>query len=313
MAAGGDPNALVTVLGATGNDLRTTALCQAAGNGRLEAAWLLLEGGADPSLADGDGATPLMLAAGDGQLEMLRLLLARGAAVDAARPHNGETAFHYACNHNQAECAEALARAGCNVGLKTKRGHTGRQIAEGKGHGEVAARLRAVATEQLRAAQAADPAPAPTPAAVVGEEGPVDQLAQAALQGDAAAVARLLAAGADPNASVPGQMPSGEVVQSTALCEAATTGQLEVVRLLLDAGAQPGRAAGDGTTPLMAAAGEGQLEVLRLLLARGVAVDVAHPVLGWTAGLDEGLLSFCLPQFSCLWRIPIRGTHCSAG
>jgi hypothetical protein len=30
------------------------------------------------------------------------------------------------------------------------------------------------------------------------------------------------------------------------------------------------------------------------------------------AGLDEGLLSFCLPQFSFLWRTPIRGTHSSA-
>ena len=31
-----------------------------------------------------------------------------------------------------------------------------------------------------------------------------------------------------------------------------------------------------------------------------------------TLGLAEGLLSFCLPQFSFLWRIPIRGTHSSA-
>ena len=31
------------------------------------------------------------------------------------------------------------------------------------------------------------------------------------------------------------------------------------------------------------------------------------------AGLDEGPLSFCLPQFSLLWRIPIRGTHSGAG
>ena len=42
---------------------------------------------------------------------------------------------------------------------------------------------------------------------------------------------------------------------------------------------------------------KGQPEVLRLLLARGAAVDAAHPRMGWTAGLDEGLLSFCLPQF----------------
>ena len=27
------------------------------------------------------------------------------------------------------------------------------------------------------------------------------------------------------------------------------------------------------------------------------------------AGLDEGLLSFCIPTFSFIWRIPIRGTN----
>jgi hypothetical protein len=62
----------------------------------------------------------------------------------------------------------------------------------------------------------------------------------------------------------------------------------------------------------MMAAGHGQLEVLRLLLARGSAVDVAHLITGATAGLDEGLLSFCRSRFSFLWRIHIRGTHTSA-
>ena len=54
-------------------------------------------------------------------------------------------------------------------------------------------------------------------------------------------VARLLAAGAEPN--------------TTALCAAAFSGHLEVARLLLEAGADPGCADNDGTTPLMDAAG----------------------------------------------------------
>ena len=58
-------------------------------------------------------------------------------------------------------------------------------------------------------------------------------------EGDGAAVARLLAAGADPNALVTGRLPSGEVIYSTALVEAVGVGQLEAARLLLDAGADP--------------------------------------------------------------------------
>ena len=100
---------------------QATALCEAARCGQLEAVRLLLEGGADPSRADGIGATPLMRAAGGGQLEALRLLLARGAPVDAADPQTGCTAFHYACYSNQPAAAEALARAGCDVGLKVRK------------------------------------------------------------------------------------------------------------------------------------------------------------------------------------------------
>ena len=78
---------------------------------------------------------------------MLRLLLARGAAVDAAHPVTGGTAFHLACYHNQPECAEALARAGCDVGLKDKSGFTGREVAEARDSKDAARRLRALARQ----------------------------------------------------------------------------------------------------------------------------------------------------------------------
>jgi ankyrin repeat protein len=149
------------------------------------------------------------------------------------------------------------------------------------------------------------------PEAALSGENLGRQLWDAAEQGDAPAVARLLAAGADPNASVAEREPSGQVVQVTVLGEAALYGRLEVARLLLDAGADLDRADGDGFTPLMTAAGAGQVQALQLLLARGAAVDATFPASGTTAGLDEGLLSFCRPRFSFLWRIPIRGTHSS--
>jgi ankyrin repeat protein len=285
LAAGADPNAWVPGRTASWEMVQSTALCEAAGRGRLEVARLLLEAGADPSRAADTGCTPLFIAASGGQLEVLRLLLVRGAAMDAVHRHDGATAFHSACYDNQPECVEALARAGCDVGLKDIGGLTGREIAEAKGHTAVVERLRAVVSEQLRAAQAAArAAPEPEPAAVVGDGGLAEQLlVAAALEGDGAAVARLLAAGTDPNASVAGQNPSGEVFPSTALVMAATTGRLEEARLLLEAGADPSLAGGDGTTPLMNAAGAGQLDVLRLLLGRGAALEATHPGTGATA------------------------------
>jgi ankyrin repeat protein len=180
----------------------------ATAQGRLEAARLLLDAGADPSRAGGDGVTPLMYAAATGQLEVLQLLLERGAAVDTVVPGNlqflkippwspagdGTSAFHSACWNNHPDCAEELARAGCDVGLKAN-GVTGRELAEQRGHTVVLERLRLLAAAQLRAAQAAGPEPeaAPPSGEALGR-----QLWDAAQTGDGPAVARLLAAGADP-------------------------------------------------------------------------------------------------------------------
>jgi ankyrin repeat protein len=181
LAAGADPNASVAMRTPSGESYQSTALCAAAVNGRLEAAQLLLEAGADPSLAGGSGTTPLMNAAGDGQLEV-------------------------------------LAWAGCDVGLKTVHGETGRELAEAEGHTAVVERLRAMVTKQLRAAQAAArAAKQPEPVAGAGDGGPAQLLLVAALEGDAASVARLLGAGADPNASVHGQREyQGEVADYSA-------------------------------------------------------------------------------------------------
>lgn len=105
----------------SGELAQSTALYEAGMCGQLEVVRLLLDAGADPSLAVSTGSTPLMAAAGNAYLEVLRLLLTRGAAVDAVVPLNSCTAFHCACHYNQPECTEALARAGCDMGLKDDR------------------------------------------------------------------------------------------------------------------------------------------------------------------------------------------------
>jgi hypothetical protein len=147
LAAGADANALAARRMVSGEVIQASALCMATGRGRLEAVGLLLDAGADPSLGSSDGVTPLMLAALNGQLEVLRLLLGRGAALGAVDPRTGWTAFHAACFANYAECAEALARVGCDVGLKDSGGKTGQQLAEAQGSQEVVERLRALARQ----------------------------------------------------------------------------------------------------------------------------------------------------------------------
>ena len=102
------------------------------------------------------------------------------------------------------------------------------------------------------------------------------QLLDAACEGDAAAVARLLAAGTDPNTTRSSRLATGEVIQTTALYGAAGCGRLEAARSLLDGGADPThgtRTGGGGDTPLHPAAAKGHLAMVRLLLARGAAVD----------------------------------------
>jgi ankyrin repeat protein len=230
---------------------------------------------------------------------VLRLLLATGAEFDwhGGRPtgqDTGWTAFHSACDHNQPDCAEALAQAGCDVGLKTNEGETGRQLAQSKGHAVVLERLRLVVVEQMveqmRAVQAGilvpgpEPEPEPTSRATgLRGERLANKLLVAAKDGDGEAVARLLKEGADPNASVTARNSSGQAFQTTALYAVAGYGRLEAARRLLEGGADPSRTNSDGDTPLMAAARGGYLEVLRLLLAKGAAVDAVQPADGWTA------------------------------
>jgi hypothetical protein len=86
-----------------------------------------------------------MTVAGRNHLAVLRLLLARGVAVDMVHPAASFTAFHSACVKDMADCAEALLRAGCDAGIKTKDGKTGLVLAELERNTALVRRLESVA------------------------------------------------------------------------------------------------------------------------------------------------------------------------
>ena len=89
-----------------------TALAWAAGHANdapvadgIETVQLLLDRGADQSLADDRGRTPLMIAAARGHAEIVALLLERGGEL-ARRDRQGKTARDLAAN---AAVAQLLA------------------------------------------------------------------------------------------------------------------------------------------------------------------------------------------------------------
>ena len=95
-----------------------------------------------------------------------------------------------------------------------------------------------------------------------------DPLFEAVQRRDAAAVTRLVANGADVNAS----RPDG----STPLAWASLRDDVEIASALLAAGADPNATDENGETPLLLASARGNLTIARQLLEAGARIDVAR-------------------------------------
>jgi ankyrin repeat protein len=72
----------------------------------------------------------------------VRALLEHGAPVNA-RQEKGWTALHAAAQHGDRAMVELLLKYGANPNAKNDEGHTPDQVANEKGHVEIAERLRA--------------------------------------------------------------------------------------------------------------------------------------------------------------------------
>jgi uncharacterized protein len=103
-------------------DSQRTGLHNAAINGNLQIAAILIKAGARIDARDNIGSTPLIYAADHDRLEMAKLLIDVGAQVDAENK-NGMTALMIAAKNGEVEMARTLLARGANP---NKSDYTGR-------------------------------------------------------------------------------------------------------------------------------------------------------------------------------------------
>ena len=160
------------------------ALLEAARKGDAPAVQKLLQQGADPNAAQGDGLTALHFAAQTGSLEVTRVLLAGGAKVDAATRIGAYTPLHLASQGAHVAVVRALIAARADVNAVTSSsGVTPLHLAASAVDGE------AVVAELLEHGARVDP---------VESAAGQTPLMFAASAGRTAAIRELLEHGADP-------------------------------------------------------------------------------------------------------------------
>lgn len=165
-----------------------TPFLLAAKTADLELMKLLVELGADPSIPNADGATPLMAAAGLGCLaptevagtepecvEAVKYLLSLGADVNT-RDKNGETAMHGAAYKSLPRVVQLLADRGAKIEVwhqENRWGWTPVMIAEGfrPGNFKPSPETLAALHRVMLAAGVTPPPPTPRPDPATAERG----------------------------------------------------------------------------------------------------------------------------------------------
>src|SRR5688572_8318153 len=103
----------------TGASSPPDPLLEAVERGDAAGVRALLRGGANPSVARGDGLTALHVAAQTGNLEIARLLIDARADVRAETRIGAYTPLHLAAGRGHADVIDALLDAGADVAART--------------------------------------------------------------------------------------------------------------------------------------------------------------------------------------------------
>lgn len=119
------------------DDTGQTPLMLAVKNGHISIARQLLEHGAEPSVADQRGMTALLKAAANGQAGSVALLLNKGGNVEH-RDAESRTALMLASQHGFRDVVTVLVREGANIRRRDKRGLTAMDYALSAGYPELA-------------------------------------------------------------------------------------------------------------------------------------------------------------------------------
>jgi len=185
------------------NRYGVTPLSLACRNGDGRMVTLLLNAGADPNETLPGGETALMRASRTGKLAAVKALLSRGANVSAKEPRHGQTALMWAAAEGNTEVVEALIAAGADLHERLASGFTPFLFAVREGHiATVEALLKAGAdvNDSIQYPQTGRRLAQAHGAPRAGDTA----LHLAAINAHYELGAKLLEAGADPNAIGPG-------------------------------------------------------------------------------------------------------------
>ena len=215
------------------NDLGSTPLHLACNNRGAAMVERLLAAKANPNAKLLDGETVLMTCARAGSAAAVKSLLVHGADPKAKEPAHLQTALMWAAANNHPDVTALLIEFGADVRARSR---SYEQTVVGE-------QTQRAGREELN---------------YEVMRGGSTPLLFAARSGDGASARALLAAGADPNDT----LPDG----TSALVLAAHSGHRDVALALLDKGANPNDL-GIGYTALHAAVLRGDLELVKALVA----------------------------------------------